>query len=181
MSYSSDDQPVEPIGLVRTSQIIAGSLVAGVCMFLTVTFVMRSPKAFAPAPWDIMPPQAMITLLGLVMAAMMIVLSFVIPRQIVATSRRSLITTKPADLDKSDVTGNGLFGVYQTQMIIGLAMLEGAAFFNVIAFLIEGHIPSLMAAGVLVLIMLSRFPTQGNIAAWVEDQKSLIREERNHT
>ena len=55
-------------------------------------------------------------------------------------------------------------------MIVGLALLEGAAFFNIIAYMIAGHIWSLGIVAGLVVIMLLSFPTRGRVAFWIEDR-----------
>lgn len=165
---SGQEQPLQVL------QIIAGSLLSGVLTFLTITFVIRSGKGlFAPQPWEVVPPGGMLTAIGLAMAALMIVLAFVVPRQVASGLRKQIAPGAPS------AGSDAFFGVYQTQMILGLALLEGAAFFNAIAFLLEGHIPSLLAFGVLVALMLARFPTRAGVASWVEDQAGLWHGERH--
>jgi hypothetical protein len=57
-------------------------------------------------------------------------------------------------------------------------MLEGAAIFCAIGFLLEGRIPALIAASVIVILMAARFPTRGAVDAFVEDQETLMLQER---
>jgi len=63
-----------------------------------------------------------------------------------------------------------LLGQNQTMVIVRLAMLEGGAFFNLIAFLIEHSFVSFILAGVLILAMLSLFPRQSQID-WLLDPR----------
>jgi hypothetical protein len=48
------------------------------------------------------------------------------------------------------------------------AIFEGAAFFNLIAYLIEGQPFSPIAAAALLFFMMLQFPTAGRIEDWVE-------------
>lgn len=66
-------------------------------------------------------------------------------------------------------------GEYQARLVVGLAMLEGAAFFDLIAYLLEGRWWTILAAGVLLLWMLTAYPTAGKLARWLDDRR-LLRE-----
>jgi hypothetical protein len=59
----------------------------------------------------------------------------------------------------------GLMRQYQVRMIVGLAMLEGAALFNTVAFLLEGHWWSLAVVGVLLAFMLAAGVAGGTCSA----------------
>jgi hypothetical protein len=71
-----------------------------------------------------------------------------------------------------------LYMVYQTKTIIGAALLEGAAFFNNIAYMLEGNLITLIAALLLVAAVAAMFPTATRIADWIESQLRLMREEK---
>ena len=73
--------------------------------------------------------------------------------------------------------GNSL-AFYQTRMIVGAALLEGPAFFLLIAYLIERSPWSLAAAIFMILGVAAHFPTEQRVAEWVEQQMSLLEEER---
>jgi hypothetical protein len=60
-------------------------------------------------------------------------------------------------------------------MIIGLAMLEGAALFNGVAYLLEGHVWSLVVVGVLLAFRLAAFPTRMSVLQGIEDRKGTAR------
>jgi hypothetical protein len=55
-------------------------------------------------------------------------------------------------------------------MIVGMAMLEGAAFFCLIAYIVEGNVLPLTAAGGLLFLMLFSFPTHDRVEEWVNGQ-----------
>jgi hypothetical protein len=65
---------------------------------------------------------------------------------------------------------------FQTQMIVRIAVLEGAAFFNVICSIIEHNWWSLGIAGLLVGWMLTNFPTRNRVERWIAEQRRANRE-----
>ncbi len=65
---------------------------------------------------------------------------------------------------------DALAGLYQTTTIVAAAFLEGAAFMNVVAFLLEGNPISLGLAIGLAMGILAMFPSGQRIATWVEMQ-----------
>ena len=56
-----------------------------------------------------------------------------------------------------------LLAIYQTRLVIACALLEGAAFFNLVAYFIEGQTLNLIVTGVLLVMMAMRFPTTGTV------------------
>ncbi len=62
-------------------------------------------------------------------------------------------------------------GVYQTKTLVALAILEGAAFLNIVAFMQEHQLWSLALVAGLVFWMLARFPNRGMIENWIEPQQ----------
>ena len=71
--------------------------------------------------------------------------------------------------------------LYQTQLIVGAALLEGAAFFAGIAFMLERDPIAAGMALVLLAVLAARFPTRDRIEAWLEQQLGLLQEERQST
>ncbi len=140
---------------VRVLQIITFALVMGVVMFgAVVVLLLRALE----------PPAATPVISGIAagFAVFAIVLHVVLPKIIV---RNTLANQGPKANPES------LLNVYQTQHIIALALLEGAAFFNLVATILEHHVWSIAVAVALVMIMLSRFPTQTRRAQWLETQR----------
>jgi hypothetical protein len=72
-----------------------------------------------------------------------------------------------------------LLAVRQTTIIIAGALLEGAAFFCAIAYLLEGQIYVLTGIAVTVALMLANFPTAGGLRAWLDRQLEAVRQARD--
>jgi hypothetical protein len=142
-----------PEQAVRVAQIITIALVMGVVLFGVVALL------FVGALDD--PADGVILSgMGAGFAVLMFVMHLVIPAQI---ARQQAGTA-----DESQ-----LYGVYVTKTIVGLALLEGAAFFNLVALIVEHNWWSLAIAGGLVFWMLAMFPTRTRVDHWVETQQML--------
>ena len=61
-------------------------------------------------------------------------------------------------------------GIYRTQLIVALAMLEAAAFFNLVALLVEKNGLNLILVVVALSLMLMKFPTRTKVSWWVQDR-----------
>ena len=141
-------------GVARATQIITGAMVSGVVTFGAIV-------VFALGALTEPPSGFIIGGAGAVFAGVAFVLHLVIPSLIAAQQSR--------DADKER-----LYGVYLQKTIIGLAVLEGAAFFNLIACIIEHNWWSLAVAGGLVFWMLAMFPTRTRIEHWAETQQMTL-------
>lgn len=146
--------PNSPEQSVRVMQIITVALVSGVVIFsLIAVFVVGALKE--------RPNGQLISLLAVGMSVFAFVGHLVVPRILV---RQAVQNVNPDD-------AGALCGIYQTQMIVGLALLEGMAFFNIIACIIEHNWWSLAVAGCLVLWMLMAFPSRDRVEQWIETQR----------
>ena len=63
-------------------------------------------------------------------------------------------------------------------MIVSAACLEGAAFFLLIAYMLERSPWALAAAFALILGVAAHFPTRQRVSDFIQRQMSLIEEER---
>ena len=93
----------------------------------------------------------------------MAVLSFVIPPIIVSNAARQMQS------GGRQLTEQNYLALFQTQMIIRFAMLEGAIFMN----LVLDHQFSLPVAAALLVNMILQFPTPGRIDNWVRNRMEL--------
>jgi hypothetical protein len=152
-------------------RLIVGSLAAGVVIFLLIVLLaVRSGRMFAAEPWSVSSP---ITMAALAFAAMALILSFALPGQIARAALRRLPVGDPRSGDAAGWEGWGaqareLYPAYQTAQIVRAALLEGAAFFNVVAYMLGGTAPPLIAALVLVAAILAGFPTETGMRAWFD-------------
>ena len=102
-----------------------------------------------------------LSLMAYAMAPVALVLSRVMQAVVVKGSRKQIIAGTYAQPTGSlaELGERGaLFTVYQSSMLIGGALLEGAAFLCITAFLIEGSWPALVLAAGLLLALLAMIP-----------------------
>ena len=170
----------EPDKMLRTMRIIAGALIAGVVSFgVIASFIVfgQAPVAQPGGPPPAAPQNGseIIMYFAIAFAAVAVTMSFVVPNLVAAAQVKDI--AKMAQ----DGTATGpkeLFGrllaVAQTKMIIALALVEGAAFFNLIAFIITKSLIPPAVVGVLLLVMAIHFPTKFKLARWLEDQQRFL-------
>jgi hypothetical protein len=170
------DQDTRLTVYLRTMRIIVLALAMGVLAFLVVAVVIRQQRTDQPVP-D--PP--IITLTALGYAGLQLILQAVIPGLVANRLRRQIAAgtwprpeVGPAPADD---TGR-LCALYQTRLLIGAALAEGAAFFLLIAYLLEGQLVSLAGAAVMLALVLVRFPTRPGLEGWLSDQQEQLRQER---
>jgi hypothetical protein len=107
----------------------------------------------------------MLALVGAGMAVMAVVVRFIVPTIIVNGAKARL-----KEASATDVMAQ-LAGLYQTKMIVGMAILEGAAFVNLIAYMTEKQFWSYGIVAFLVGVMAISFPSQGQFEGWAEEMK----------
>jgi hypothetical protein len=102
-------------------------------------------------------------------AIVAVVTSLVVPTYLADALRRS-----PAPSDVSDARRYAQ--MYQTLLIIRCAILEGAAFFCLVSYILEHHVAALAAALVLLTIILMQFPTSSRLEAWIENELAVAEQ-----
>jgi hypothetical protein len=78
------------------------------------------------------------------------------------------IRTRDSFDPQSDDVFFALAPTYQVEHIIKMAIIEGAAFLNGVAYMLEKHWWNLAVMGLIVFLMLIRFPSHSKITAWIE-------------
>jgi len=141
-------------------QIIALSLPAGVIVFAMIA-------VFVVGALNQPPTGMLISLFAVGFAFVAFVMHLVMPQLIARRSSLLQMTVREAQRP---------YMVYQAQMIVKLALLEGAAFFNVICLMVEHNWWSLGIAGLLVGSMLTQFPTRERVERWIAQQGIANRE-----
>ena len=152
-------------------QIIIVALVAGLVTFLVIVTVIDIGHKAAGAADS---PLPIITYAAVAFAAGMLPMSFVVPglvtkqqRQAIASGKKtpgSPVAPTPGNGLKAAATPpGGLPAAFLAQLIIGAAMNEGAAFFALVAYLIEKNPIALAVAIVLIVDVIARFPTAGRV------------------
>ncbi|MFO0959925.1 MAG: hypothetical protein U0800_21230 [Isosphaeraceae bacterium] len=155
---------------MNTLRIVAGAMIAGSALFLVVAAATRGQQLLADDPWNIMEP---LTLVGLVIAV-------AVPYAIFAAANRLAFAAaeglrKEAKGAKPDPAWPGwpplspmLYRAYQTATILEFAGLEGPAFFNGIAYMVEGSAISAIVAAALIGVMTWKFPVEDRVRGWME-------------
>ena len=162
--------PADVTAAVRTSQIIAGALMGGVVMFGVIAVAIAGNNP---------PVGPLLPLMALGFAAVMIIARFVVSAAMVSSSRTHILNeVRGGRLQNSSQIAGQFYGAFQTRMIVGMAVLEGAAFFNLVAYMMASRWWNLAAAGVLLLLMAAMFPTKNKLEQWVHDQLQLMEVER---
>lgn len=144
---------VNPDQVGRTSQIIVASLMMGLITFGVIAYVVGSGK----------PPQlGLITSLGAGLFCVNVIVGFVLSRTTTSRTIQQLVAQEPDDWRTA------LAPVYQTNQILSKAPLEGAGFFNGVAYIVESHWLSLAIMVVITSLMSLTFPSQSQFEAWAE-------------
>ena len=151
-------------------QIIAVALPLGVLMFFGVAvFIVYGGGNPRPAAANGLP---MVSIMAGIFLAITGSLSFVMPGIMTQAALKQIAAGgEPYDATR-------LVVLKQTTMIVSMALLEGAAFFALVAFIIE-HQPAVLAVPALALTgMLMRFPTENSVRNWIEQQERRVLELR---
>ena len=144
---------------LRVMQIIAAALIVGVLFFAGIAVVQTMSRPSG---------EPFLAYLAAGFAVMQVVLWGILPTVISSGACRQLRRT--AGLEEAGQT-NALVGIYQTKMIVAMALLEAAAFFNLIAYMNCVYWWSLAVAGGLTILMATGFPTQFRVDSWIETQQ----------
>jgi hypothetical protein len=148
---------------VRTMQIIWFAMLAGVSTFAVVAVFLHREA----------PANLVLSRFLLFFAPASILMSFLVPAMIGRTAiRRVLPELRSED---AEVAYPRLVAFYQTTLIVALALLQGSAFFALVAYQLEGVWWALAIAGIVVFLMLLHFPTLGRVEAWCRTWHETIR------
>jgi hypothetical protein len=147
----------------QTVQVIAIALIAGVLVFAGVA-VLNTWQKPAGDPF--------MSYFGIAFAVAAVPAGFVFQAVMIPNAMqqmRSMYADQPIKL---------FYAEYQTRLILRNAVLEGAAFFNVIAYMLTALSWSLGVALALVAVMVATFPTRSKFDNWVRRKQD---EEQFHS
>jgi hypothetical protein len=159
---NSMEDPLTP--RLRVMQIITVALVLGVAVFLGIVLYLVQVQNQGRGTMTPPPDLPVLSLMAAGFLAVLTVASFLVPAGVVRKSLRGI----------TDTNWEPDLGVYQVALIVGLAMLEGACFFNCIAYLLEAQPYTLGCIGIGLLLMLARFPTESRVRLWRDNQKERL-------
>ena len=170
---------------VMVLRLIVVALILGVLAFASAAFFIRQTGEKTPAD----APLEFLTWMALGAAAMALVASWALPVAIVKKARRAIASgTYPALRGNtsgspfawlSELGDAGkLAAVYLTATIVGVAVLEGAAFVNLVAYLVNGNLANLAAGVAIVLPMAAMIAGASRLAIWILEQLRLMADEK---
>jgi hypothetical protein len=171
-----------PAVVVRTLQTIVAALTVGCVGFLAIVLFMVGGPADSP---DL----PLLTYAACGVAASMVLARIIVPGIIVAQARRKIrddagtsatgktpaVSVDPTEPDPNAVK---LVQVFMTRTIAAAAILEGAVFLLLLAYLFERSPVSLVFVIVLIVALVAHIPTRSRAEGWVEEQMRLLDEER---
>ena len=166
-------------GLLRNLQIIVVALAAGVLVFLVIIVFFLGTGM---QPLD---PGAVISLTMVALAFACVLARFIVPGLAVSSARQTIAqgTWKPSvnqpNIPVPDTDEGKLAAVFMTKTILGSAMLEGAAFGNLVAYMLDGQVYSLVLGIVFMLAILVTFPTRDGLEQWIDQQMRRVKEIRD--
>lgn len=152
---------------LRAMRIIAIGLILGVLVLASAALVVVHGGG-QPAQ-----PQGQIVSLVMVGIVVAELVPFALVPVMVHAGSPQIQQAVTADSDSSDDESRVHLAVYQTRTILRYALCEGAAFANLIAYMVEHNWWSLAVAGGLVFIMLAMFPSRIRLEHWLETQRMM--------
>jgi len=176
----TDEERADLARAVQTMQIIVGALAAGVVSFLVVVLVLAQQQPGPP------PNEPRITYIAVVVAFVAFIVALIFPGIILRSQRQAILAGNPAPQAGSPGAPplgtardlGPLVAGYQTSLIIRSALLEGAAFFCLVAYMLERQTLSLVVAGVMLLFLLSKFPSRSKLEGAIENEWTTIEQFR---
>jgi hypothetical protein len=151
--------PVIPDQNVRSMQIIVGALTLGVLMFAGLDAALWASGSVPKGPGS-----------GIISyTALAVGVAVLLVHAVMMTTQARAIRRRLAD---ANLTPVALAGLYAVRLIVGAALLEGAAFYFLVAFLLDG-LAWTFAGGLVfaVLIPILHFPTRDRVGRWIEAQR----------
>ena len=168
-------------------QIIVGSLVSG-CVIFAVIAIFLPAQAAKPAA-DQLP---IVTYVAILFGAMSLFAAWLVPNIMLAKTRRDVLSgnCQPPQglqgqraedmaemLERCGDAGR-LWLAFMARTIIRAAMLEGAAFFMLVTYMVEQQPVAICAAVIWIVFVAAQFPTRNRSMHWIEDQLNVIEQQR---
>jgi hypothetical protein len=180
----SDPEDVLPKQNLVVMQILAGALLSGVAIFLAIVLIIvhgRNNGAGLAPPGDL----PIISIVAVLFFVLQGPLAFIVPGIMTGNGLRKIASGKWQSPTESNPSGfatdsSKLLALRQSTLIVRLALLESAAFFGCVAFLLEGQLFVLSAVFVALFLMLASFPTYYRIRYWLQlqtDQLTQLRQQ----
>jgi hypothetical protein len=160
--YQATDGPApSQRQLIRIAQIITFALIQGGLIFGAILLFMNGARIDGKA--------SLLTWVAMGFSGLMVVIHFIMPK-IIAGMLLSRLTSESLKDTSDDWKFAIVVQIFQMQHIIACAILEGAVFLSLFAYMIEKSGIALCCAAGLLFLMALRFPTTSHVQFWVEDK-----------
>lgn len=170
---STSAQPNGLDGRVRTMQIIVGANFLGAALFLGYASWQRAQVEKPPAD----PAWLSYPNLILGVALLMAVAYYFVSDMVAAGQRRRIALAAASGTGMSDILGMW-YSAYQLTLIVGAALLEGAAVLLIFTYFQEGYWVNRMAAIGFMVILITLFPTRPGVERWIGEQQERLKKEQ---
>ena len=169
--WRDEQWPAELTPFLYKIQVVTGAMVAGCVMFLIISLIIRGGQFMVPN-------QPMMTYVAFAFATATVFARMIVPGIIVNVGRKNIgreaaggeLPKDVADLFKPDGIGEKLCLLLQTSTIVSVGLFEGAAFFAIVVYFIEGSLLSVILAVALIFALMLHFPTRSRVIGWMERQ-----------
>ncbi len=162
LDYQSPGQPSrDRVQAVRVLKLITFAMVLSVLVFMGVTLAMNEGAIDGEAE--------IVSWVGLGMACLMTVNHLVVPNIVAKAASNRVNAQEIRNADEAKKFSL-VFPAFQIRHIVASAMLEAAAFMNLVFYLLTAYVGNLAAAAVLVVLIAIRFPSVSAVEFWVQDR-----------
>ncbi len=180
-----------PTGLevtVRQLQVVTASLAVGCLVFL---FIAAAVLGGLPGDWL---GEATVTPVSIVVTIGILFARLIVPWILLVRGRSKIVESTAGSGPRSPVGQHRgpeadsqikqqwkeqLLALFRTRTIVGQALLEGAAFFLIVAAMVDKAALPLVVAVLVVAGMLVAFPTVGRTQEWLVEQQAALEAERS--
>ncbi len=169
------------------AQIVVGALTAGCIVFLGIALLLHG----GPPPADEEEAVPLFGYVALFVAVAAVAARLVIPAAIMTRSRQQIADGSwqlpEGRRDRAELTAflgrtgdaGKLWLLFLTRTIIAAAVLEAAAFFSLVAYLIGPSVVNLIVAVLMIVGVAFEFPRRGSVLRWIEDQLRMVDQLRS--
>lgn len=171
----AETSPSRANSQIVTLRVIVGAIAMGALTFLLIAIGVAGGSAPSAQP--------MIAYIALLFAAGILLARFFFTllsdrqsvQAAIAAEVPARVRAHQRDLARLAVDGQPsddamlLWPQFQNRVIVSVALIEGALFFNLVAYLLERQLFSLIVAGVLLVYILLHFPTNVAFINWARN------------
>lgn len=155
--------------LVMTLRIIVIALAMGVTSFGVFAAVQNASKVQTFG--------TKVNYLFLAITAPMFLAGFVVPRLLPKSGTGQSPSDSKAKPDEAAAVSSA-FASIQTATIVGCALFEGAAFMNLVSYMLDAELVHLAAGGIALVCILAHFPIARRVEQRIEEQLQKQRDEK---